>query len=136
MTVRSTDIDADQIVNNARYFEYFEQVRLEHLIALGIMSRARPAGAPRRSFTLAETTCRFRAPARYRDQLLLRAWTQQVRTRSFILGYDIVRHDDGALIAEGSSAQVWLDANGTPTPLDDAVRRALEASLSTIDDPG
>ncbi|HET7034973.1 MAG TPA: thioesterase family protein [Thermomicrobiaceae bacterium] len=128
--VRSTDMDADGIVNNARYFEYFEQARLEHLVALEIVGRPRPPGDRRRTFTIAETTCRFRAPARHRDRLLARVWTEEIRQRSFILGYELVRVDDGTQVAVGSSAQVWLDADGKPTPLPDSVREALEQSRS------
>lgn len=127
--VRSTDMDADQIVNNARYFEYFEQVRLEHLIALGVVRRPRPAGSLDRSFTLAETTCRYRRPARHRDVLVARAWTGEVRNRSFMLSYEIRSADDGSVLAEGSSAQVWLDADGRPAPLDADVRDSLERSV-------
>lgn len=134
--VRSTDMDADQIVNNARYLEYFEQVRLEHLVALGILKRPRPPGLPSRAFTLAETTCRYRAPARHRDLLRARAWTQKLGGRSFVLGYQIVRADDGSPVAEGSSVQVWLDADGRPALPDTDVRAALEASLVQEAAPG
>lgn len=126
--VRSTDMDADGIVNNARYFEYFEQARLEHLIALEIVVRPRPPGERRRTFTIAETTCRYLASARHRDRLLARAWTDEIRQRSFILGYEIVRVDDGVRLATGSSAQVWLDDGGKPAPLPPTVREALERS--------
>lgn len=126
--VRSTDMDADGIVNNARYFEYFEQARLEHLIALGIVVRPRPLGDRQRTFTIAETTCRFLAPARHRDRLMARAWTDEVRQRSFVLGYEIVRVDDGARLATGSSAQVWLGDDSKPAYLPPAVREALERS--------
>ena len=127
LRVRSTDMDADGIVNNARYFEFFEQARLEHLAALEVVKRPRPPGAPSRSFTLAETTCRYRAPLRHRDEVVVRAWTSEVRTRSFLLAYDIVRAD-GSVAAEGSSAQVWLDADGKPAVLPPEVRAALEGS--------
>ncbi len=127
--VRSTDMDADGIVNNARYFEYFEQARLEHLAGIGLVKRPRPPGEHSRSFTIAETTCRYKAPTRHRDALVVRAWTQQVGNRSFILGYEIVHSAVGSVVAEGSSAQVWLDAEGRPTPLDDEARVALVRSL-------
>lgn len=127
--VRSTDMDADGIVNNARYFEYFEQARLEHLVAIGLVKRPRPPGERSRPFTIAETTCRFKAPTRHRDELVVRAWTQEVGNRSFILGYEIVRSEGGSLVAEGSSAQVWLDAEGRPALLDDDARAMLARSL-------
>ncbi len=129
LRVRSTDMDADGIVNNARYFEFFEQARLEHLAAIEVIKRPRPPGEPARSFTLAETTCRYRAPLRHRDEVIVRAWTAEVRTRSFILGYDI-RRDDDTVAAEGTSAQVWLDEDGRPAELPSAVRDALEESRS------
>jgi acyl-CoA thioesterase FadM len=40
-----------------------------------------------------------------------------------------VRQSDGTRAAEGSSAQVWLDAEGRPAPLPERVRRALLGSL-------
>jgi acyl-CoA thioester hydrolase len=127
--VRSTDMDADQIVNNARYFEYFEQGRLEHLRRLGVIVRPRPAGEPERSFTIAETTCRYRAALRHREVVTVRAWTSEVRTRSFILSYELVRREDGMVAAEGSSAQVWLDTEGRPAALPERVREVLVASM-------
>lgn len=130
LVVRSTDMDADQIVNNARYFEYFEQVRLEHLVALGIVGRPRQPGRPGRSFTIAETTCRYLAPLRHRDVVVGQAWTSKVGTRSFALAYRLVRESDGTPVADGSSAQVWLDAEGRPTPLPEDIRETLNASLA------
>lgn len=129
--IRSTDMDADGIVNNARYFEFFEQVRLEHLVALGILARPRPAGQPGRAFTIAENTCRYLAPLRHRDIVLAQAWTQDVRNRSFVLSYRLSREADGIAVAEGSSALVWLDAEGRPAPLPDTVRAALTDSMGS-----
>jgi acyl-CoA thioester hydrolase len=127
--VRSTDMDADRIVNNARYFEYFEQGRLEHLRRIGVIVRPRPPGEADRSFTIAETTCRYLAPLRHRDVVTVRAWTSDVRNRSFVLAYELVRRADGTVAAMGSSAQVWLDADGKPAPFPQRVREVLVASL-------
>lgn len=129
-TVRSTDMDADRIVNNARYFEYFEQARLEHLVALGMIGRPRLPNSRGRSFTIAETRCRYRAPLRHRDPVLAEAWTERVGNRSFGLAYRLSRESDNLVVAEGDSAQVWLDEEGKPAPLPDDVRAALEASLA------
>lgn len=128
--VRSTDIDAQGIMNNARYFEYFEQARLDHLVAIGVLQQPRPANESGRGFTIAETNCRFRAPSYHRDLLRVRAWVQEVRNRSFILAYDITRAADDVVVAEGTSAQVWLDGDNNPTPMDERVRAALEGSMA------
>ena len=127
--IRSTDIDSDGIVNNARFFEFFEQGRAEHLLRLGVWSLEPAPGALARSMTVAETRCRYRAPLYYRDWIVVRTWTSAVRTRSWDLEYAITRRDNGAPVAEGSSAQVWLDAAGRATQLPDDVRALLVDSL-------
>ncbi|MPZ98482.1 MAG: hypothetical protein GEU80_03930 [Dehalococcoidia bacterium] len=130
--VRSTDLDADGIVNNARYLEFFEQGRLEHLARLGVVRRPRPPGAADRSFTIAEVRCRYLAPLRHRETVTVRAWTGRVGERSFALAYELLRRDDGSPVAEGSSAQVWLDVEGHPTPLPPDIREVLVASMGAV----
>jgi len=127
--VRSTDMDADRNINNAVYFTYFEQSRLEHLRLLGAVVWP-PAPERRAPFALAETTARFRSPAFYPDVLAVSTRTLEVRQRSFSLSYAIHCCGDGVLICEGSSVQVWLDDEGRPAPLPESVRSALLASLA------
>lgn len=131
LSVRSTDVDADRNVNNALFFVYFEQGRLAHLLRLGVINRYPHPPGERPLYTIAETTARFRAPAFYGDVLVVRTRTREVRTRSFLLAYEVYREADGTLLCEGSSAQVWLDRDGRPAPLPGHVRAALLASLGT-----
>lgn len=129
MWIRSTDVDSDGIVNNSRFFQFFEQARLEHLIVLGAIS-----ASPRengRAFTLAQTTCRFFAPLRHRDRIVVRASTSEVGRTSFVFAYEIRRLDDGSVSASGTSVQVWLGSDGRPTPLPDELRSALMESITT-----
>jgi YbgC/YbaW family acyl-CoA thioester hydrolase len=130
IAVRSTDMDADRNVNNAVFFMYFEQGRLAHLLRLGVIERYPHPPGERPLYTIAETNARFRAPAFYGDVLVLRTTTGEVRTRSFLLAYELRREVDGALICEGTSAQVWLDESGTPVPLPANVREALAGSVA------
>lgn len=129
LTVRSTDLDGLGHANNAVYFQYFEQARLEHLVRLGFFPQYAREDGPRHLFAIAETTCRYRAPAYYRDLLLVKVKTTEVRQRSFALAYEVRRESDGAFVAEGSSVQVWLDDQGNSSPLPEAFRRALEGSV-------
>lgn len=127
--VRSTDMDADGVVNNAVYFHYFEQARLEHLMGLGVIPPYRRNRVYPRLFTIAETRCVFRAPLQHRDWITVHCWTSEVRNRSFALAYQIrMRDNPEVLVAEGSSVQVWLDEEGRPAPIPAAVRETLLAS--------
>lgn len=127
--VRSTDMDADQVVNNAIYFMYFEQVRLNHLQRFGVIGSPWQSYDVAQPFAIVATEARFLAPTRYPETLHLLTWTREVRTRSFTLGFRARRRSDGVIVVEGSSAQVWLDAAGQATPLPDGVRQALLDTL-------
>ena len=129
IAVRSTDLDGQRHVNNAVFFQYFEQARLAHLARLGFLPT--PGDGPRHSIAIAETACRYKAPAYYGDTLLVTVRTREVRQRSFSLTYEVRRQADGVLVAEGESAQVWIDEQERPIPLPDGARRSLEASLGS-----
>lgn len=59
LVVRPGDMDMDRNGNNAVYFEYLYQSRLEHLIHLGVYH---PRSHSANLFALAENTCRYLAP--------------------------------------------------------------------------
>ncbi|MCH7736560.1 MAG: acyl-CoA thioesterase [Chloroflexi bacterium] len=129
LIVRPADMDADRNVNNAVYFEYFHQSRLEHLARLGVWH---PRGSQDKNlFALAENTCRYLAPSFYGDVLLIWTATHAVGQSSFQLVYRIWRQSDEALIAAAHSVQVWLDGRNQPTSLPLPVREGLTASLCT-----
>lgn len=129
ITVRSSDLDGLRHVNNAVYFQYFEQARLAHLARLGFNPPYARGDGPRHSIAIAQNACRYKAPAHYGDVLLVKVRTTAVRERSFALAYEVRREGDGTLVAEGESVQVWLGGDGRAAPLPPEVRRALEASV-------
>lgn len=118
IAVRSTDLDGLRHV-----------ARLAHIARLGFLPTYAPGDGPRYSIAIAETSCRYKAPAYYGDTLLVTVRTREVRQRSFSLTYEVRRQADGVLVAEGESAQVWMDEQERPALLPDAARESLEASL-------
>ena len=125
IAIRSTDMDADRVVNNAVYFMYFEQSRLAHFRRLRFFNHPWETTDAPRPFAIAATEARFLAPAAFPDVLRVITRTREVRTRSFSLAYEVTRASDGVRVAEGSSVQVWLDAHGQSTALPETIRRAL-----------
>lgn len=59
-----------------------------------------------------EATCRYHAPARYDDELMIEITPIEVRRRSVHFGYRIRR--EGQLLAEGSTIQVLTSREGKP----------------------
>src|SRR3972149_7073947 len=129
IAVRSTDLDGQRHVNNAVFFQYFEQARLAHIARLGFLPTYAPGDGPRHSIAIAETACRYKAPAYYGDTLLVTVRTREVRQRSFSLAYEVRREADGVLVAEGEAGPVGSAERGPPPPLPAAARRSLEAPL-------
>jgi acyl-CoA thioester hydrolase len=61
---------------------------------------------------VAESYCRYKAPARYDDELIVRTHITEHRRRSLRFGYEIMRAQDGLIIAEGETGHVVTDSNG------------------------
>ena len=71
MDVRFRDVDAMGHVNNAVYFTYLEQTRVDYVRAAGFVSKDAtfPGGI---GFILAEAHCQFKSPAYFGERL--RIW--------------------------------------------------------------
>jgi acyl-CoA thioester hydrolase len=61
---------------------------------------------------VAESYCRYKAPAYYDDVLIVRTHVTELRRRSLRFGYEIIREPDGTVIAEGETGHVVTDGNG------------------------
>jgi acyl-CoA thioester hydrolase len=126
---RSTDIDGDGIVNNAVYFQLQEEGRVQLLAELSMLSEGEEGEEYARTFTVAETACRFYEPVYWRTRLEIETRITNVGRSSFRLEYHIYDAATHELRSEGYSAQVWLDASGRPMPIPEAGRRHLEEAI-------
>src|SRR5688500_11178777 len=98
-------MDALGHVNHTMFFRYFESARMAYLDAIGLAG-AEPAGI---GPILAFTQCRFRAPLRYPDTLLVGARTTEVLDDRFTMEYRIVSTATGHFAADGSAVIVSFD---------------------------
>ncbi|MQG21754.1 MAG: acyl-CoA thioesterase [SAR202 cluster bacterium] len=122
--VRNPDMDSQGWVNNARYVEYFGEGRLDHI---DYLKRETPGEVPG-TFTLAEMLIQYKTPARHRDVLDVRVWTQEISNRSFKLGLEIKKTNTDVVVAQGHSVQVWInDQRAVQIP--DLFRSVLEKSM-------
>ena len=124
--VRYAETDAEGVVYYANHFVYMEVGRVNFLRALGL-DRAfwEQAGW---GIVIVEASCHYHAPARFDDQLRIRAWVEEVRRSSFTFAYDITHAQTGRLIADGRTVQVFVDLhNMRPTRLPPHIRDALSA---------
>ena len=76
---------------------------------------------------VAESYCRYKAPAFYDDELIVRTHITELRRRSVRFGYEILRASDGVIIAEGETGHVVTDGNGRVKSMPDEYRALLSA---------
>ena len=115
--VRYAETDQMGVVYHANYLVWFEVGRVELMRQQGLIykhiEQEEQAG-----FAVVEATVRYKAPARYDDELIVQ--THVVMTRGSIVrfGYRIVRAVDDALLCEGETVHVVVgpDMKRRPMP--------------------
>jgi len=111
LRVRYAETDKMGVVYHANYLIWFEIGRTEFCRARGFSYRDMEENE--NSFlVVAESYCRYKAPAYYDDELVVRTHITELRRRSLRFGYEIIRIPDGTVIAEGETGHVVTDANG------------------------
>ena len=130
MRVRFADTDAQGVAHNTAYMVWFEVARVEYLRAYaGGYQALRNHGV---EAVVLESYCRYRASARFDDELDVFARCIDVRGARFRYEYEIVRAD-GVPIADGWTAHACVDARTfvptrVPDWLVDAIRSAESSS--------
>ena len=117
-TLRWGDMDAFGHVNNATYFTYFEQVRVDWLQSLGIDHE----------LVLANVSCTFFKPLAFPQDIDVALHARRPGRTSLESYYEIRKSlGSNELCALGHGTVVWYDhAASHPVALPDTVRRLLD----------
>ena len=77
------------------------------------------------SIAVADVQCRYRAPARYDDAILVHTRVKRVRRRVLTFTYEITNETTGQRLAEGYTTHVAVGRNGKPCSLPDRYYQLL-----------
>ena len=124
--VRYAETDRMGVVYHANYLVWFEIGRTEFCRARGFAYKDMEEN-DRAFLVVAESYCRYKAPARYDNELVVRTHITELRRRSVRFGYEIVRPSDGQIIAEGETGHVVTDAKGRVISMPEIYRDLLAA---------
>ena len=113
--VRYAETDQMGVVYHANYIVWFEVGRVELLRELGYVYKDFEADGMH--LPVAEVHCRYKVPAMYDDQLLIRTRLSNVRGFLVRFGYEVIRAEDGVLLAEGESTHIVVGADMQRTSL-------------------
>ena len=102
LRVRYAETDQMGVVYHSNHFIWFEVGRVELLRQMGFSYRDMES-KDNCFIAVAEATCRYRAPVRYDEEVLVRTRLKRARDSMLHFGYELVRLSDGALMAEGET---------------------------------
>src|SRR5438270_5909830 len=111
LRVRYAETDKMGVVYHANYLIWIDIGRTEFSRAR-VLSYRDMEEDENAFLVVAESYCRYKAPAYYDDVLFVRTHITELRRRSLRFGYEIVRESDGVVIAEGETGHVVTDSSG------------------------
>jgi acyl-CoA thioester hydrolase len=128
LRVRYAETDQMGVVYHANHFIWFEIGRVELMRQLGFtyrdMEREHECFIP-----VVDARCRYKAPARYDDEIIVRTRLKNVRESVLQFGYELVRAGDGELLAEGETTHMIIDAKMKAAALPPAFLKAFREAV-------
>ena len=110
LRVRYAETDQMGVVYHSNHFVWFEVGRVELLRQLGFSYRDMES-KDGRFIAVAEAKCRYRAPVRYDEEVVVRTELLNVRDSVVHFGYELRRVADRVLLAEGETTHIVTDAD-------------------------
>ncbi len=128
LRVRYAETDQMGVVYYANYLIWFELGRTDYCRQHGFAYRDMEE-QDGLYITVAEVRCRYKAPARYDDEIMVRTCLTACRKRVLVFNYEVYRLETDELLAEGETVHVITDRDGRPRSLPDKYREIFTASL-------
>jgi acyl-CoA thioester hydrolase len=122
--VRYAETDQMGIVYHSNHFIWFEVGRVELLRQLGFSYKDMER-EDNCFIAVVDARCRYKSPARYDDEILVRTYLKNVRESVIHFGYELLRPSDGTLLAEGETTHIVADAQMQKTTLPEKYLQAF-----------
>ena len=126
--VRYAETDQMGVVYHANHFIWFEVGRVELMRQLGFSYKEmeREDGC---YIAVVDARCRYKAPAHYDEQIVVRTYLKNVRDRLIHFGYELLRAENGELLAEGETTHIVADAEMKPRALPEKYMRIFHHAM-------
>jgi acyl-CoA thioester hydrolase len=121
LRVRYAETDQMGVVYYANYLVWMEVARVNHCRALGFEYRdmEKDGGA---YLAVTEAHCRYRAPARFDEEVVIESVVSEVRSRTIRFDYAMRRGDTDEALAEGHTLHTVTNREGRTIRLPEAFR--------------
>jgi acyl-CoA thioester hydrolase len=116
ITVRYAETDQMGVAYYANYLVWMEVARVEYCRAIGFRYKDMEAedGV---LLAVVEAHCRYRHPAHYDDEVIIRTWIEQATARLVRFGYEMRRAADGRILASGETRHIFCNREMRPVRL-------------------
>ena len=128
LRVRYAETDQMGVVYHSNYFIWFEIGRVDLLRSLGFTYRDMETqdGC---FIAVVDARCRYKSPARYDDEIVVRTYLKNVRESLIHFGYEVLRPSDNTLLAEGETTHIVTDAQMKKRELPQKYQTAFQAAV-------
>lgn len=123
LRVRYAETDKMGVVYYANYLVWFEVARADLLRSLGWSYREMELAGI--SLPVIEAHCEYLRPARYDDEIEVRAEGRLLSAVRMEFQYQVVKFQDQTIAASGRTVHAALDASGRPCRLPERVREVF-----------
>lgn len=107
--VRYAETDQMGVVYHSNHFIWFEIGRVELLRQFGFSYKQMETD-DQCFIAVVDARCRYRAPARYDDEIIVRTRLKNARESVVHFVYELERVSDGLLLAEGETTHIVTNA--------------------------
>ena len=127
--VRYAETDQMGVVYHSNHFIWFEVGRVEFLRQLGFSYKDMEQ-ADGCHIAVVDARCRYKAPARYDDEVVVRTQLKNARESMVHFAYELVRASDGLLLAEGETMHVVIDREMKRTAIPEKYMQIFRTAIS------
>lgn len=131
--VRYAETDQMGVVYHSNYLIWFEVGRIEFIRELGLDYK-RMEAEEGCGIAVVEVTARYRTPARYDDEIVIRTTLRAARGAVVRFGYNVLRAEDDVLLCEGETVHVVVDRYMKKRSLPESFADRFAAHLHQIGD--
>lgn len=126
--VRSYELDFYGVVNNAVYLHYLEEARLDLLRQMGVdfFKLAAAGNVP----VVARVVVDYKIPVRGGEVLVVNGTIKKIGSSSMDMHYTLASKTTGRVMARAETLLVFVNNNGRPTRIPEALRMAIAAFTS------
>ena len=135
LRVRYAETDQMGVVYHSNFVIWFEVGRVELLRQLGFRYRDMERNDDCH-IAVVDVRCRYKAPARYDDEIVIRTELKNVRESLLHFGYEISRVEDGTLLAEGETTHIVVNRNFERTSLPEKYQQLLVMAQGAVQAKG